>query len=509
MKIDQRKVGIILSYTGQLIKIVVGLVYTPVMLRLLGQSEYGLYQLVYSVVSYLSLLSLGFGSSYMRFYSRFKANKDETGIARLNGMFLIIFLSLSLICIICGGVMVGNIQVIFGTGLTIAEYKTAKILMIILVFNLALTFPNSVFNCSITAHEKFLFQKLIIVLQNLISPFLTLPLLIMGYGSVGMVLVTTVLTILVLGSNIYFCFKKLHIKFLFKGFQFSLLKEMWFFTFFIFLNQIIDQINWSIDKFLLGRLAGTTSVAIYGVGGQINTMYLEFSNSVSNVFVPRVNTIVAESNDNSKLTKLFTKVGRIQFIILVLVLTGFVFLGKTFIRLWAGNSYISAYWVTILLIVPVTVPLIQNLGMEIQRAKNMHKARSVVYLFIAIANIFISIPLIKIMGAIGAALGTTISLFAGNIIFMNWYYYKRIGLDIIFFWKQILSLIPAMVIPCIVGSIIMNLSNDISMVSLIIYVIIYSIIYFVSMFLIGMNDEEKQLIVGPLNKILKRIRNRD
>lgn len=199
--------------------------------------------------------------------------------------------------------------------------------------------------------------------------------------------------------------------------------------------------------------------------------------------------------DNSKLTKLFTKVGRIQFIILVLVLTGFVFLGKTFIRLWAGNSYISAYWVTILLIVPVTVPLIQNLGMEIQRAKNMHKARSVVYLFIAIANIFISIPLIKIMGAIGAALGTTISLFAGNIIFMNWYYYKRIGLDIIFFWKQILSLIPAMVIPCIVGSIIMNLSNDISMVSLIIYVIIYSIIYFVSMFLIGMNDEEKQLLL--------------
>lgn len=85
--INQRKAGVILSYAGQFAKIFISIIYTPVMLRLLGQSEYGLYQLVYSVVSYLSLLSLGFSSSYMRFYSRYKAQKDEDGVARLNGMF--------------------------------------------------------------------------------------------------------------------------------------------------------------------------------------------------------------------------------------------------------------------------------------------------------------------------------------------------------------------------------------------------------------------------------------
>ena len=69
------------------------------MLRLLGQSEYGLYQLVYSVVSYLSLLSLGFSSSYMRFYSRYKVENNEDEVARLNGMFLLIFMFLSVVCI--------------------------------------------------------------------------------------------------------------------------------------------------------------------------------------------------------------------------------------------------------------------------------------------------------------------------------------------------------------------------------------------------------------------------
>ena len=229
---NQRRIGVVLSYAGQFVNILVGLIYTTNMLRLLGQSEYGLYQLVYSVVSYLSLLSLGFGSSYLRFYSRYKAKNDDQGIAKLNGMFLIIFCSISIICILCGIVMVANIEHIFGNGLSESEYNTARILMYLLVINLALTFPNSVFNCTITAHEKFIFQKTLILLQNIFSPFLTLPLLIMGYGSIGMVSITTILTVMLLLSNMFYCFKILKIKFSFSGLQLSLLKEMWFFTFF-------------------------------------------------------------------------------------------------------------------------------------------------------------------------------------------------------------------------------------------------------------------------------------
>lgn len=504
MKINQRKAGVILSYAGEIVKILVNLIYTPIMLRLLGQSEYGLYQLVYSVVSYLSLLSLGFGSSYLRFYSRYKAQKDENGVAKLNGMFMIIFCSISVICVLCGSVMIGNIRGIFGTGLTNAEYETARILMGMLIINLAMTFPNSVFNCSITANEKFLFQKFLILLQNIFSPFLTLPLLIMGYGSVGMVSVTTFLTFVLLLSNIFYCFKKLHIRFEFKKFQAGLLKEMWVFTFFIFLNQIIDQVNWSVDKFLLGRFAGTTAVAVYGVGGQINTMYQQFSTSISNVFVPKVNRIVAESNDNNQLTKLFARVGRIQFIVLDLILSGFIFFGYPFVKMWAGEEYGASYAVAILLIVPVTVPLVQNLGIEIQRAKNMHKVRSIVYLFIAIANVFVSIPLIKLMGPAGAALGTAISLFAGNIIFMNWYYHARIGMNMIYFWQEIAKFIPALIAPCVVGIAIMKFVNITGPVKLGVFAGIYAAVYGLSMYFLGMNEEEKQLVMGPIRKIIRK-----
>ena len=366
---NQRKSGIILSYTSEGIKILSGLLYTPIMLRLLGQSEYGLYQLVNSVVSYLSLLGFGFTASYMRFYSRAKAKNDEEQVSRLNGMFMVIFLVIAGICILCGSVMVGNIQLIFGNGLTSEEYPTARILMTLMIFNLALTFPGSIFDCFTSAHERFFFQKLLIVLQNILNPFLTMPLLIMGYGSIGMVCTTTFLTIAKLVVNVWYSLKKLHVHFIFTSFKFSLLKEMWVFTFFIFLNQIIDQINWSVDKFLLGRMLGTTAVAIYGLGGQINSMYLQFSTSISNVFVPKVNRIVATADDNNELTRLFTKVGRVQFIVLALILSGFIFFGQPFMYFWGGEGYSESYHITLWLIFPVTVPLIQNLGLEIQRAK--------------------------------------------------------------------------------------------------------------------------------------------
>lgn len=503
MKTDQKKAGVLLTYASEIVKILSGILYTPIMLRLLGQSEYGLYQLVYSVVSYLSLLSLGFGSSYVRYYSRYKAKDDKDGIAKLNGMFILIFSSISLICVICGFVLLHNSEAIFGNGLSNEELAIAKILLVLMVVNMAITFLNSVFANYITAHEEFIFQKSLILMQNICNPFLTLPILLLGYGSIGVVCVSSFLTVTVFVSNVAFCLKKLHMKFKFKQLSMSLLFDMWKFTFFIFLNQIIDQINWSVDKFLLGRMVGTTAVAVYGVGGQINNMYMQLSLAVSNVFVPKVNKIVAESNDNKELTNLMTKVGRIQFIILVLVLSGFVFVGKKFMILWAGPGYENAYMVSLLLIAPVTVALCQNVGIEIQRAKNMHKARSVVYFCIAVINVVISIPLIKMYGEVGGAIGTAFSLIVGNILFMNWYYHVKIGLNMVHYWKEIFKFLPAVSGACIFGGILSILFKEVSWSTLIIEVLSYSCVYAVFMWKIGMNETEKMLVSSIAARVKK------
>ena len=121
MKINQLKAGAILSCVSMGLGYIISIIYTPIMLRLLGQSQYGLYNLVSSVVSYLGLLSFGFGSAYMRYYSRYKVNNDEENIAKLNGMFLIVFSLIGFIAILAGTMLVFNIDLIFGEKLTINE----------------------------------------------------------------------------------------------------------------------------------------------------------------------------------------------------------------------------------------------------------------------------------------------------------------------------------------------------------------------------------------------------
>ena len=505
MKVNQLKAGAALSYISMGLGYLVSIIYTPIMLRLLGQSEYGLYNLVASVVAYLGVLNFGFGSAYMRYYSRYKVQDDREKIATLNGMFLIIFSVIGLIAVIAGTVLAMNTEVIFGSELTSTELSRAKILMMILVINLAISFPNIVFTSHITANEKFVFQKLVQMIKTVANPFVVLPVLLMGYGSVGMVVMTTILNITIEIINAIYCIKTLKMEFSFKNFDFKLMREMTVFSSYIFINLVIDQINWNVDKFILGRFHGTISVAVYGLAAQLNTYYLSISTAISSVFIPRVHRLVANSDNNSELTKLFTRIGRVQFIILSLISSGLIFFGRPFINMWAGGNYNGSYPIVLLLIIPVTIPLIQNIGIEIQRAKNMHKFRSWVYFFIALGNLGLTIPLAKAYGGVGAAIGTGIALLIGNGLIMNWYYHARVGLDIKFFWKEILSFIPALM-PTILAGILMvrYLSLD-SILQFIGLGIIYIIIFCVSMWFIGMNQYEKDLIGKPIKRIISRV----
>lgn len=505
-KINQLKTGATLTYVSMGIGYLISIIYTPIMLRLLGQSEYGLYNLIASIIAYLGILNFGFGSAYIRYYSKYRADTEKENLAKLNGMFFLIFIFIGLISVLAGMVLVQNLELIVGSKITAAEIQKAKILMIIMIANIAISFPGIIFTSYITANEKFIFQKLLHIIRIVVNPFLLLPVLLMGYGSVGLVVISTFLNIVMHIANLVYCKHKLKIQFSFKKFNFSVLKEVSIFSSFIFMSMIIDQINWNVDKLILGRFHGTVSVAIYGLASQLSIYYVSFSSAISNVFIPRVHKMVSLNAGKEELTNLFTKVGRIQFIILSLIFTGLCFFGNPFINLWVGKDYANSYPILILLILPITVPLIQSIGIEIQRAKNMHKFRSYTYLAIAIINIIITIPLAKAYGGVGAAAGTAVSFVVGNGIVMNWYYHKKIGLDIKYFWKQILKFIPSLLPPILLGIVLNIFFNLNSIILFLLLGTVYVVVFSISMWVFGMNQYEKNLLEKPIRKIIKKIK---
>lgn len=472
--------------------------YTPIMLRLLGKNEYGLYNLAGSIVSYLSLFSFGFSAAYMRFYARCKAVEDDEGVAKLNGLFLLVYTVFSILVLVSGAVLVVYSDSIVGSKFTVEELQTVKVLMAILVGSMAFTFVTPVFDSYIVAHEKFIFQKSLQIVGQVCSPLICLPVLLMGYKSIGLVIAMTVVSLGVKLINIAYSFRVLRIKFIFRNLDFMLLKEVSVFSFFIFLNMIIDQVNWNVDKFLIGRFRGPAEVAEYGLAAQLNTIYLSISVAISSVFVPSVNMLISQKKSMSELSTLFTRIGRLQFIILSLGCGLLICFGREFIMVWAGKNYVNSYFVALLLILPVTIPLIQNLAIEIQKAQNMHHFRSIIYFIIAVINIAISIPLVRAYGAVGAAAGTALALIAGNVIIMNIFYHKVIKLNMVLFWKEIVKFLPALILPVICGYSLMTFVDLTDLLNFILGTFVFAVVFTFSFWVLGMNSYEKDLIRVPL-----------
>lgn len=494
-----------MSYVGLMITIVIALLYTPIMIRLLGQPEYGLYALVGSFAAYFSIMDMGLGNAVVRYVARNRAAGDKKSEAKLNGMFMIMFSVIGLLVIAIGLILFYRVESIFGSSLNALELEKAEIMILILIFNFAVSFPLAVFGAIMQAYEKFVVVKTVSIARSMLVPLITLPVLFMGFGSVAMIVVMTVVNVAMHLFNVVYSFKKLNISFHFGKIDTALLKEILGYSFFVFLGVIVDQIYWNTDQFILGVIAGTVPVAVYAIAMQFITLYIRFSTSISGLFLPKISMMIANKASNDKLTELMIRFGRIQFIIIAMILSGFILYGQQFINLWAGLNYSEAYIIVVVVMGPLSIPLIQNLGISILYAKNLQKFRSINLIFIALLNVAITIPLVQNFGALGAAIATAASLSIGNILIMNLYYHFRIGIDIPLFWKNILLMSIPVTASLVIGAGINWMVPYDNIGAMFIEIMFFMSVFMALMWHFGLNNYEKELFKGVAQKMKKSL----
>ena len=169
--------------------------------------------------------------------------------------------------------------------------------------------------------------------------------------------------------------------------------------------------------------------------------------------------------------------------IMCLLVSGIIIFGQYFItNIYLTAEYKDAYLTTLFLIIPAMVPLIQNLGIEIQRAMNKHQFRSIIYIVMAVINVILSIPLAMHFGPVGSAM----------------------GINVLEFWKNIIQLAKGLLIPAILGFAIMYTGFVDSVWKFILGVMIYIIVYAISFWLVGMNVSEKELAKGFVHRMTRR-----
>lgn len=496
---NELKAGAVLNYIAICLNMLVGLIYTPFMLRMLGQSEYGLYSLASSVIAYLAVLDLGFGNAIIRYAAKFRAQDKHKEQEEMFGMFFVLYICIGIIALIVGGILTLNVENMFSRSMSQEEISRTKVIMALMTFNLAFTFPMSIWGSIMMAYERFVFQKLVSVLRTVLNPVVMIFFLFAGYKAITMVIVTTIFNIVTLLINWWYCKYRLDIKVRFAKFKFVFLKEVSIYSFWIFLNAIMDRIYWSTGQFVLGIYKGTIAVAIYAVAIQFQGFYMMFSTAVSSVFLPKVTAMVTRNSSNKELSDLFIRTGRIQYIVMSFILSSFIVFGRPFIKLWAGESYSDAYYICLMFLIPLTIPLIQNLGITILQARNQMKFRSILYIVIALASLVLSISLAKKYGGYGCAFSTSLALIIGQVIIMNIYYYYRQNIDIVKFWVEIskMSIVP--ILSILIGLYFVNnfLMMKISIGRLFVFGLIFMTLFIVAFWKFSLNKKEKELFYAP------------
>ncbi len=506
IEMNQIKGGIALNYVTIGLNIVLGLLYTPYMLRMLGQNEYGLYSLVASIIAYLTLLDFGFGNAIVRYTAKLISDGKQKEQWELNGMFTVIYSLIGLLAAGVGVILYYNMEWLFDAKMTQDDIAQAKVMIILLIINLALTFPLSVYGSIITAYQDYIFQKLLTICRLLFTALTIVVLLYMGYKAIAMVVVQTFFNLSILLINCIYCFRKLHIKVWFSNFNVSIFKEIGIYSFWVFLSQIIDRVYWGSGQFVLGSLIGTTAVAIFSVAILLQQMYMTFSSSISSVLLPKVTAMANADGNETAISNLFIRIGRIQAVVMALILFGFYIFGPTFIKLWAGNGYAEVYPITLLFYTALFIPTIQTTGYTILQARNQMKFRSLIYLFISVCSLVLQVVFTKFFGIMGCAYAIGGALMLGQGLVMNIYYYKKQKIDIPKFWKETIKIMVAPTALTLLAKVIMPESDFLNNWSSLSFAILFfTAVYGLIVYLFSLNQYEKQLFKSVI-LVIKHIR---
>ena len=486
--------GAIISYVAIFFNIVISFVYAPWMIHKIGTADYGLYALVTAFVSYF-LLDFGLNTSVTRFIAKYRAEGNEEKVEEIIGLTTRVFVLMDAVIFVSLFVAYFFLENIF-TGLTSDEVETLRGLFIIAGVFSVLSFALKPVDGAMMAYEYFVPNKLLDMIHRVGSVLLIVLLLLLGGDVYSLVLVHcgTAFVASVIKYVIFVRRSKLRIKW--KFYNRDVLRALLSFSVWIFLIGLAQRFRLSFVPTVLGIVSNTNEIAIFSLGMTIEGFVWVISNALNGLFLPKVTRMVVTSENRHEVSRLMTKVGRIQYIIILLVYSGLVLFGQGFVDCWVGPEFRKSYYVMLFLVFPSLITSTEAIANDTVYAENKVRYTAPIILatsFLGLAASFVFSPK---FGAVGSAACTCLALLI-YAVWLNMFYKRKLQLNIgAFFYNCHFRITLSMLISIIIGFVIKNLVPIDGWFSLAIAAGTYTVVYLINAYFFAFNKDEKQLILG-------------
>lgn len=494
---NEIKIGMVLSYALLFVNTLYGLLITPYILRYVGNVDYGVYKSIASLTSTLAVMDLGLGATMTRYMARFRATKDAKGASNFAAMVLIQYMVLAALLLCFGVIIYQLVPILYDEAFSPDEIVLARRLFVFLILNMALRLLENLLMGVANGYERFKITNGLMLLSVILKFSLILVLLPMTKNVMLMVVLESILAAVLIVIFWFYIKTSIGITPKLAKWDKAIFKESMGYTMLMFIQTITIQFNGNVDNLLIGALLGPVSVTVYSMALVIFGMYGNLSASVANVMLPNMTKRVLIGQSPEELQAAIERAGRLQFMLLSMALGGFVVLGRDFYSLWLGEGFADCYGLTLILMIPITFTMVQNVCLSVLRAENRMLYRTITLLISCVLNVIVTVIGLRIWGYWGAAIGTSCATVA-NLIFMNVYYHKRLRFHIAQMFGNIFKriLLCAAAATCV--TYIVHKMLYTSWLAFVFNIIVYIGVYGVLLLAWGMDEKEKSIVLERL-----------
>jgi len=417
------------SWFALAVNIVVGVFLSPFILHRLGDAAFGIWVLIFSLTGYYGVFDFGIRSSIIRYVSKYTATKDIEEVSGLINTAMFTYTCVGVVSLLL--TVVGCIYVDRLFKIPAAFHSTAQWLLFVVGTSVAVGFPLGVFGGMLEGMQKFYVNNWVqIGFSGVLRAVLIVFYLNRGYGLLTVALITVGLPVLASIVRAVVALRALPIKFRWKYVSRNSFRHMANYSGVTFMIIIAARLRFKTDAVVIGTFLSSAAITYFYAGSRLVDYAGELVSSLAQIFVPMSSQSDAAGNIN-RLRKIFVVGNRACAFTIFPITTLFVILGKSIIEVWLGKQYVAqAYPVLLVLIFPHTLMLMQNASSRILFGISKHGKLAIVTLIEGVANLVLSILLVRRYGIIGDAWGTAIPLLGTFLFFMPWHLCSKLGVRI-------------------------------------------------------------------------------
>ncbi len=387
---------------------------SPFVVKSLGSVYYGIWALANQFIGYLYLLDFGVRESVIRYTSKYVARAQPQRLNQVLSTAIMLYVPIAVATVLMTLVVAWGVSDWFH--IPEENAAEARIAVIFMGLTIAQTFVFNVFTGILQGLNRFDVGNTIGLGAVIVRTVLVVVLLSQGYKLAALAAVYFALAVAggLLGA--FYAIRLLReagVRFRFhipaRRRLRALAGKIFGYGAFVLLNNIAQKIIFASDAVIIGAYLGVAKIAPYAIAGTLIDNLRSLMVSTAQVFSPLSSSLFAQRR-TAEMGELLVRGGKLAVVVTLPIALTFALLGDVFVHLWMGDEFrVVAGQVLLVLGLTQIVSAPHYVVSSVMYGMSQHHILGYLRICEAVANLVLSILLVRKFGVVGVAIGTAIS----------------------------------------------------------------------------------------------------